>query len=258
MTGGTKRLEPLVVMLPAYNEERSLPALLERYAALGLDLRMIVVDDGSTDRTVERIEPFRHALDIEVVRHPANRGLGRAMYTGIKRAAEIAGAGGLIVSMDADNSHLPAHIPGMIRQIEAGADVSIASRYRRGSKVVGVPLHRLVLSWGTLAAMKLLVPVRGVRDYSCGYRVYSGALIRRAIDAYGDGFITVDGFQVQLEILLKLSRLGARFTEYPMELRYDQKLSASKIRIARTIRNYVRLIADVRRLPPVYDRRPDA
>ena len=239
----------LIVVLPAYNEEVTLPPLLERYAALGIPFHMVVVDDGSDDRTVERIAPYQDRMSLEIVSHGVNRGLGCAMQTGMARAIELVGADGVIVSMDADNSHLPRQIPEMLRKIERGSDVVIASRYRKGSVVKGVPRHRRMLSWGLFLLLKALFPVPGVRDYSCGFRAYRASAMDRAVRTYGDRFITASGFQVQLEILLKLARLGATFAEIPMELRYDFKLSPSKIRIGRTIANSLRVMWNVRRLP---------
>src|SRR5687767_2904699 len=88
------RRTPLVptlwIALPAYNEERSLPALLERYVALrpviegrGAKLRVLVVDDGSTDGTIAAANRFQDRLDVEVIPHVVNRNLGAALRTGL-------------------------------------------------------------------------------------------------------------------------------------------------------------------------------
>jgi dolichol-phosphate mannosyltransferase len=245
------------VALPAYNEERSLPALLERYVALrpgleakGARLRVLVVDDGSRDGTVAAAERFRPALDLEVLPHGINRGLGAALRTGLTGALARATDGDLIATMDADNTHDPALLEDMWTRLERdGADVVIASRYAPGGEEVGLNPLRRVLSRGASFLLSLTVPVRGARDYTCGFRLYRASALRRAAEAWGERLIEEAGFTCMAEVLLKLGRGGARVSESPLVLRYDLKEGASKMKMMRTISRYFALIRRIRSRP---------
>jgi len=95
----------------------------------------------------------------------------------------------------------------------------------------------------------LTVPVRGARDYTCGFRLYRAATLRRAAAAWGDALIEEAGFTCMAELLLKLGRGGARVAESPLILRYDLKEGASKMKMMRTISRYFTLIQRIRSRP---------
>jgi dolichol-phosphate mannosyltransferase len=130
----------------------------------------------------------------------------------------------------------------MLEKLSEGNDVVIASRYAPGGREVGLSLLRSVLSRGASLTLRLFLPVEGARDYSCGFRAYSGAALARAFEAHGDDLITESGFVASAEVLLKLAYLPSRVAEVPLVLRYDRKGGASKMNISATIRRYLRLI----------------
>lgn len=238
----------LVVMLPAYNEADSIAPLLTRIARTFEELdgaaSVLLVDDGSTDGTVERaLETARsEGLLLTVAAHETNQGLGAALRTGFTRGSELIGADGVLVGMDADNTHDPAVIPAMLKRLDEGYDVVIASRYAPGGEEVGLSLFRSILSRGASTTLKLFLPVEGARDYSCGYRAYRGSALARALEVHGDNLITETGFVSSAEVLLKLAYLPSRVAEVPLVLRYDLKGGASKMNITDTIRRYLRMI----------------
>jgi len=240
--------------LPAYNEERSLPALLERCVPLartlegqGDRLSVLVVDDGSKDGTIDSARGFLGRLPIEVVPHGVNRGLGAALRTGLTEALKRAADTDVIATMDADNTHDPGLLPEMYRRLEAGpADIVIASRYAPGGDEVGLTALRKVLSRGASFLLTLLTPVHGARDYTCGFRLYRASMLRRAAEAWGDRLVEEAGFTCMAEVLLKLGRGGARVAEAPLVLRYDLKEGASKMKMMRTISRYFALIRRIR------------
>jgi dolichol-phosphate mannosyltransferase len=244
----------LVLALPAYNEERSLPALLERcvpvagaLSARGQALRVVVVDDGSKDGTIAAARGFAGRLAIEVVPHVVNQGLGAALRTCLASALERAADDDAIATMDADNTHDPSLLPAMWDRLEsAPGDVVIASRYTPGGDEVGLTPLRKVLSRGASFLLTWTVPVRGARDYTCGYRVYRARTLRRAQAAWGARLVEEAGFTCMAEVLLKLGRGGARVLEWPLILRYDLKEGASKMKIGRTIVRYFALAWRVR------------
>ena len=86
-----------------------------------------------------------------------------------------------------------------------------------------MPLHRKVLSVAASALFRVLFPTPGVRDFTCGYRAYRASVLKRAMDRYGDSLFEFDGFQCMVDLLLKLRKIGARFAEVPVVLRYDLK-----------------------------------
>ena len=243
--------------LPAYDEERSLPALLERCVSLadvlratGDRLAVLVVDDGSRDGTLEAARGFESRLPLEVVPHGVNRGLGAALRTGIEAALGRAGDDDFIATMDADNTHDPGLIPEMVtRMREKHADVVIASRYAPGGEEVGLTRLRQFLSRGASFLLTLTTPVAGARDYTCGFRLYRVSTLRRAAAAWGDRLIEEAGFTCMAELLLKLGRGGARVAESPLVLRYDLKEGASKMKMMRTISRYFTLIRRIRSRP---------
>jgi len=247
-------LPTLWLALPAYNEERSLPALLERcvpvaqtLARENCRLAVLVVDDGSRDGTVEAARRFAQKLALEVIPHGVNRGLGAALRTGLTAALARAADGDLVATMDADNTHDPALLPEMLRRLEQShADVVIASRYAPGGREVGLSPLRRVLSRGASLLLSALASVRGARDYTCGYRLYRVTTLRRAAAAWGERLVEEAGFTCMAEVLLKLGRGGARVTESPLILRYDLKEGASKMKMTRTIARYFALIRRIR------------
>jgi len=240
----------IILVLPAYNEEENLTPLLyearEAFDGAGfVDWRVVVVNDGSTDHTGEVLRSLVDKLGerVVVVTHPANRGLGEAIMTGLKSAANIARQDSdVIVCMDADNTHSPAYVPEMVSKIAAGFDVVIASRYRQGSREVGVPLQRRMLSLGARWVFRLMLHLPDVRDYTCGFRAYRFGVVRLAMERYGDELITRKGFACTDELLVKLSKLTSKITEIPFVLRYDKNRSRSQLPLMRTVWETVKML----------------
>lgn len=236
----------ILVVLPAYNEASCIGALLESYCEViegkNEKFRIIVVDDGSTDGTGKVVLGFSDRLPLELITHPGNRGLAEALRTGLHRALEVAGDRDVIVTMDADNSHLPGLLPRMVALVREGHDVVIASRYQKGAVIKGVSGFRQVLSLGAGFLFRCILPLKGARDYTCGYRAYRASILRRAFADYGEAYISEKGFSCMVDLLLKLRRYDPIITEVPIILRYDQKTSDSKMNVAKTVRQTLRLL----------------
>lgn len=229
----------ITVMLPAYNEEKDLPGLLGRIQrALDgwADYRILVVDDGSRDRTAQIVRDAAAKMPVELIQHSQNMGLGAAMRTGLKAAAQNSD---VVVTLDADNSQDPELIKTMVERLGEGFDVVIASRFQPGAQEIGVPPFRVLLSHLSSAGIRTLVRYPGVRDYTCGFRVYRAETLRNLIGMFGDNFIRENGFSCMFELLLNLRALRARVSEVPLVLRYDLKEGASKMRILRTMWRYL-------------------
>ncbi|MBW2401426.1 MAG: glycosyltransferase family 2 protein, partial [Deltaproteobacteria bacterium] len=109
----------VIITLPAYNEEETLPPLLDRIREAMeenlIEYRVIVVNDGSTDGTGEMVDQMRDTMPITRIDHERNRGLGEAIRTGLLAAIEGAKDRDIIVTMDSDNTHTPGLIARMVR-----------------------------------------------------------------------------------------------------------------------------------------------
>ncbi|RJP59327.1 MAG: glycosyltransferase family 2 protein [Candidatus Auribacter fodinae] len=246
----TRRTEHMYyLMLPLYNEENAIVPLLENVEKvvpkLGAPLRVVIVDDGSADKSVERIKEYskrKNAVSAEVIPHPKNMGLGQAMRTGIYTLAQKVNDDDIVFTMDADNTHNPEHMPSMETAVKAGHEVVVASRYCSGGEERGLKLYRSILSRGASTLLSIVFHCKGIRDYTCGYRAYSGRLLKEAYQTYGDQLITEDGFTCMAELLIKVHPLAESASEVPMVLRYDLKGGASKMKIMKTIIRYWHLI----------------
>ena len=233
------------VVLPVYNEEGRIQQLLthidEAMEDAGIAYEIVLVDDGSRDSTADLVRAYAARMPIRVLRHEVNQGLGATIRDGLMAAASVAADRDIIVTMDADDTHAPGLILRMVRMISEGHDVVIASRYRPGSRTVGVPLTRLALSHVSSWMFRLVFPIRGVKDFTCGYRAYRARVIRESFARYGDHFLDQDGFQCMVDILLKLRRMNLIFGEVPFILRYDYKEGGSKMNVPKTVRDTLAL-----------------
>lgn len=245
----------LWVLLPCYNEEKALPLLLDQLGGLagtlfreqGIRLAAAVINDGSSDGTHEvaakaASSTLLPGLELTLLSHKVNKGLGAALKTGFSYVLENADVDDLAVTMDADGTH-PVHtILLMIEAALQGADVVVASRFVAGGREIGVSKRRRFLSRLCSCLLGFLLPLKGVRDYSCGFRLYKVGILIRAVERYGSNYFTESGFACQAELLLNLCRIKAQCAEVPLVLRYDLKQGASKLRFRQTIWRYVALV----------------
>ena len=171
-----------------------------------------------------------------------NKGLSETLKTGLLEALKHAQSRDVIITMDADNTHPAALTLRMVRLVREGNDVVIASRYRFGSYVRGLSWEREVMSYVASWMFRILFPIRGVRDYTCGYRAYRAEALQQLRAQFGDGWITERGFSCMVDVLLGLRKLDLIFTEVPLVLRYDLKPGRTKMQVARTIKDTLWLI----------------
>jgi len=223
------------ILLPAYNEEDSLPKLLPKIACAlaghNQPYCIVVVDDGSIDCTPDLLEEYAQTLRVNVITHQINRGLGETERDGFEYIAAQCQPDDLIVRMDCDDTHDPEYVFALLEKINEGYEVVNTSRFRPGGGQLGVSAYRAVISWAANLFMRLAFHIPGIRDYSCGFRAYRGKVIQDAICVFGNNFIQLRGlgFTSTLEMIVKLHLLGCRFAEVPFVLRYDQKKSSSKM-----------------------------
>lgn len=238
--------------LPAYNEEAGIRDLLEdiynQFRDIGEDYKVVVIDDGSTDKTGKIIEYFRYIMPMEIIEHNENKGLGSALNSGMKYISWNGEDDDIIVCMDSDNTHSPSVVFSMLEKIREGNDIVIASRYLPNSKVIGVSLFRKFLSYSARFLFHIMAPIKGVKDFTCGFRAFRVSIIKKAYQLYNEDFITQDGFACTDEILLKCSRITDKITEVPFILRYDLKKTPSKLNLGVTVKETFKLLWKSRKL----------
>lgn len=245
---GNPRLRPthVRVVLPAFNEEQALaeliPRIVQTLAETAWSYDIVVVDDGSSDNTVEVARRLQTEFPVDVVCHEVNRGLGAAITTCLTEGIKGLDENDIVVAMDADNTHPPQLMTRMVPMIREGHDVVIASRYQRGGRVVGLSRHREWLSFAARLVMQSALPIRGCRDYTCGYRAYRVGLLRAASRQFQGVLVREPGFACMADLLLNLNRCGAVVGEVPLLLRYDFKSGASKMRIVPTVYRSLRMV----------------
>ncbi len=227
------------VVLPAYNEAEGLPPLLEKIKQVFADnprnYHVIVVDDCSTDNTADLASAASADMPLTLFQHEVNQNLPGALRTGLNEAVLLADEDDIIITMDGDNTHPPGAMNRLLQKIHEGYDVAICSRFRADSRVMGVPKSRVFTAFGARMLFKIIMPIEGVRDYTCGYRAYRASVLRKTMDYYGDEFISEKGFSCMVDVLLKMRRFKFVMGEVPFLLRYDEKAGDSKMKVIRTI-----------------------
>ncbi len=239
----------IYIVLPAYNEEDALEPLCEKIAQtmgeLDADYEIVVGDDGSRDRTPEILQDLVHRYPMHVITHVRNRGLGETIRDCFEYVADNSTRNDILVRMDCDDTHEPRYIKPMVAKLMEGYEVVIASRYAPGGDQIGLDWYRRTISRCANLLMKTFFPMRDVWEYTCGYRAYRTAFMKDAIEIYGNRFLDLKGmgFTGTVEKIIKAKQMGARVGEIGFVLRYDQKLSQSKVVTSLTTMGYLVLIA---------------
>jgi len=206
----------LSVVIPAFNEELRIGPTLERLhahlAARPMSYEILVVDDGSRDRTREVVEAAAARIpNVVLVCQPRNRGKGAAVRRGM-----LAARGRVRVMWDADSSTPPGELPRLLAPIATGkVEIAIGSRYAAGARTVKQPRYRVI--WSRLCnkfIQRWLVP--RVLDTQCGFKAFTSAA---ALNLFGSA--TIDGWAFDLEILALARRRGFAIEEVGVEWKDD-------------------------------------
>ena len=213
----------LSLVIPAYNEEARLPALLDTLArsaaeaveAAGMSLQeTLIVDDGSSDGTrdiLERAEAERPGLRA-VLDYEHNRGKGAAVATGV-----LAASGEYVLIADVDLSTPLEELSKLAEAAYAGADVAIGSRAIEGAMVERGPVHRKLLGKAFNGTVRMLTGL-DARDTQCGFKLLRTREAQSLLAAQ-----TCPGFAYDVELLLRADRAGLRIVEVPVIYLHDSR-----------------------------------
>lgn len=238
----------LVVLVPCYNEEENILKVIEDIFKNLVSIKkliygsvdIVIIDDGSKDKSVEKVKlgqdiynvPY---LNIKLLENKKNMGLGRTINKGMEYFLENYSMNDKVIVIDGDASHKAKYMPKLIKKSE-DFDVVICSRFRKGSEIHGVSLKRQFLSIGAGIYNKTLIPIKNVRDYTCGYRIYNYYSIN-LVKKKHKTIIKTKGFSCMVELLHKVSKLNRSIGEIPFALRYDEKLGESKMNVLGTLKD---------------------
>jgi glycosyltransferase involved in cell wall biosynthesis len=206
----------LTVIIPVFNEERTIEQVVRAVAAVPLDMEIVVVDDASVDRTPELLRALESEGLVRVFRQPRNQGKGAAVRRGIAEAR-----GEICVIQDADLEYQPSDFPALIRPIvEYGADAVYGSRF--------LGPHRVFLYWH-YAANRFLTWAANVlydtmlTDMETGYKAVRTGILREMN-------LRSDTFDIEPEITAKLFKRGRKVFEIPITYNGRTYAEGKKIR----------------------------
>jgi len=221
------------IVIPSYNEMRTLPAVLKVIGGVPLDKEVIVVDDGSKDGTREWLDKAMAAkefpFDLKVIKHEQNKGKGGALITGFNAAA-----GDITIVQDADLEYDPNQIPGLVRPIEEGrADVVFGSRMLSGKAET---YSQLYLAGNKFLSflVSALFGVRMTDSYTC-YKAFRTPLLRRLRPVS-------NGFEIEAELSCKTAFLGLRFVELPIVYTSRSRREGKKINYKDAVKGVLKIL----------------
>jgi glycosyltransferase involved in cell wall biosynthesis len=224
----------LSVVVPAYNEERRLPATLDAIlsflAVQPFEVDVIIADDGSTDRTASVVEQMivKHN-NLKLLRLD-HRGKGYAVRSGV-----LAAAGTYILLCDADLAVPIEEWQKLEKFFDEGFHVVIGSREGLGAQRVGEPWYRHMMG-RVFNTVVQLVALGGIRDTQCGFKAFqrdASHHIFRSVQLYGDDAKPVQGAAVtafDVEVLFLARKLGYQIKEVPVLWRYGVETKVDPLR----------------------------
>jgi len=197
------------VIIPTYNEKENISDLVGQILALPINAGVIVVDDNSPDGTGQIAAALAAQSPRVAVIHRAGKlGLGTAYIAGFKKG--LAEGATRLITMDADFSHNPSYIPGLV-ELSSYHHITIGSRYIPGGGVRNWELSRRFLSWAANAFARTMLGLKA-RDCTAGFRCYH----REVLETIELDRIFSNGYSFLVEMLFKSQRAGFTVGEIPI------------------------------------------
>lgn len=217
----TDALEPVLVVIPTYNERDNLEPIVKRLHAALPKAHVLVVDDGSPDGTGELADKLVAADDrIHVLHRTEKAGLGAAYVAGFNWGLDHDYA--VLVEMDADGSHSPEDLPRMLDAL-SDADLVIGSRYVTGGNVVNWPKSREFFSRSANFYSRVALGMK-INDITAGFRAYR----REALEKIKLGNVASAGYCFQIDLSVRTVEAGFTVVEVPITFT-DRTVGESKM-----------------------------
>jgi glycosyltransferase involved in cell wall biosynthesis len=208
----------LTIIIPVYNEVKTIQEIIQRVQATGLADEILVIDDGSVDGSRELLENISKEGNVKVIFHDRNQGKGKAVRTGIQNAR-----GDLMLIQDADLEYDPREYPTLLKPIQEGiADVVYGSRFLGAGR-------RPVLFWN-MVANKILTLVTNIlynnilTDMETGYKLFRRQVVQ-------DMPLHAHGFEFEPEFTAKILKRKVRLYEVPIEFNPRDYSEGKKIKM---------------------------
>jgi dolichol-phosphate mannosyltransferase len=198
-------MQKTLVIIPAYNEQENIIELINRLNSLGLNLDILVVDDGADNAANLIREKQINQPNLFLIKRQSKSGRGTAVLEGLKYGLKKDYS--FFAEMDADISHQPEELPALLNLVGANIIV-IGSRYVKGSKIINWPLKRRVFSKLANIYAGLILKI-GIKDYTNGFRIYG----REAIEKLEFEKIKSTGYIALSEIAYQLFKKDVKFSE---------------------------------------------
>ncbi len=223
-------LDPLgrvLVVIPTFNEIDNIALIVQRLRAAVPTAEILIADDNSPDGTGRLADDLAGADEqVQVLHRTEKAGLGAAYLAGFAWALDR--GFDTVVEMDADGSHQPEELPGILSALE-NADLVLGSRWIPGGEVVNWPLHRKLISRGGTTYARLLLGVP-IRDITGGFRAFRATTLK-ALDLSS---VESQGYCFQIDLAWRAVRQGLTVTEVPITFvereRGHSKMSGAIVR----------------------------
>lgn len=238
------------VIAPVFNEEGNIPRLLSDWSSLSGLLAPdrfvgILVDDGSSDDTVARVEQHRADLPVTVLRLSPNQGPGAAFAKAFEHIASRLGPEDVVVTTEGDNTSRIDVLCTMIERLKRERlDVVLASPHAYGGGFSDTNQIRILLSHGGSAFVRTLLGLHGINTTSSFLRAHRASAILALQGRYGARIIERTGFESMVELLIKCVALRLSISEVAMKVDSSARVGKSKMKVARTVVGYLSLLRD--------------
>ncbi len=237
------------IVIPVLNEAGNIPRLTGGLKGLStelqdrFDVQVILIDDGSRDRTSELAKQSAEdaGIQLSVLRHETNQGPGKAFATGFCFLATSMQDGDLVLTMEGDNTSRFELVNQMLVRMAEGYDVIFASPYAYGGKIINTSAYRIFLSNMANLFIKELLGIHGLLTVSSFFRLYRAPALKKLQAAYRPEIVERSGFECMVEMTMKMINLQITISEVPMLLDTHARVGKSRMKILRTIRGYLSL-----------------
>jgi glycosyltransferase involved in cell wall biosynthesis len=223
----------LYICVPAFNESPTVGLLLWRIRKVfeehPREYEIVVLDDGSTDGTAETLQAYAESLPLTVLTHEKQRGYAAALDTLVRHVVKTTRypRRDAMITMQADFTDQPEHIPELSRPFEGGADMVIAERTGNEGEPTSVRRLRRVAPW----LVRPVVKVPGVSDPFGTFRLYRIAMLKDLVRSLGDEpLLQSKGWAANAELLVKVAPLCRRIETVTLDARYDLRPRATRVR----------------------------